>query len=56
MCRIRARATSSILFRDADFPRIPAHMIVDEAGRRRYPLGNPTYNDRTVNFAGAGTI
>ena len=33
------------------FPRIPAHMIVDEAGRRRYPLGNPTYNDRTVNFS-----
>jgi succinate dehydrogenase/fumarate reductase flavoprotein subunit len=33
------------------FPRIPAHMIVDEAGRRRYPLGNPTYNDRNVEFA-----
>jgi succinate dehydrogenase/fumarate reductase flavoprotein subunit len=32
------------------FPRIPAHLIVDEAGRRRYPLGNPTYNDRNVNF------
>jgi succinate dehydrogenase/fumarate reductase flavoprotein subunit len=32
------------------FPRIPAHLIVDEAGRRRYPLGNPTYNDRSVNF------
>ncbi len=33
------------------FPRIPAHLIVDEAGRRRYPLGNPTYNDRTVHFS-----
>jgi len=33
------------------FPRIPAHMICDEAGRRRYPLGNPTYNDRDVNYA-----
>ena len=33
------------------FPRIPAHMICDEAGRRRYPLGNPTYNDRDVEFA-----
>lgn len=33
------------------FPRIPAHLIVDEAGRRRYPLGNPTYNDRGVNFS-----
>jgi len=33
------------------FPRIPAHMIIDEAGRRRYPLGNPTYNDREVDFA-----
>ncbi len=32
------------------FPRIPAHLIVDDAGRRRYPLGNPTYNDRRVNF------
>ena len=32
------------------FPRIPAHIIVDEAGRRRYPLGNPTYNDRGVEF------
>ncbi|MCC6889526.1 MAG: FAD-binding protein [Hyphomicrobiales bacterium] len=33
------------------FPRIPAYMICDEAGRRRYPLGNPTYNDRNVKFA-----
>ena len=32
------------------FSRIPAHMICDEAGRRRYPLGNPTYNDRHVKF------
>jgi succinate dehydrogenase/fumarate reductase flavoprotein subunit len=33
------------------FPYIPAHMICDEAGRRRYPLGSATYNDRGVNFA-----
>ncbi len=32
------------------FPRIPAYLIVDEAGRRRYPLGNPTYNDRNMSF------
>jgi succinate dehydrogenase/fumarate reductase flavoprotein subunit len=32
------------------FPRVPAHMICDEAGRRRYPLGSPTYNDRQVQF------
>ena len=32
------------------FPRIPAYLIVDEAGRRRYPLGNPTYNDRNMTF------
>lgn len=32
------------------FPRIPAYLIVDEAGRRRYPLGNPTYNSRDVKF------
>jgi succinate dehydrogenase/fumarate reductase flavoprotein subunit len=33
------------------FPRIPCHLIVDEAGRRRYPLGNPTYNDAEVDFS-----
>lgn len=33
------------------FPRIPAHMICDEAGRRRYPLGNPTYNGRGIDYA-----
>jgi succinate dehydrogenase/fumarate reductase flavoprotein subunit len=33
------------------FPRIPAHMICDEAGRRRYPLGNPTYNARNMDYA-----
>ena len=32
------------------FPYIPAHMICDEAGRRRYPLGSATYNDRKVSF------
>jgi succinate dehydrogenase/fumarate reductase flavoprotein subunit len=33
------------------FPRIPAYFICDEAGRRRYPMGNPTYNARGVDFA-----
>ncbi|MEE8515249.1 MAG: FAD-dependent oxidoreductase [Alphaproteobacteria bacterium] len=32
------------------FPRIPAHMIFDELGRRRYPMGNPAYNDREVDY------
>jgi len=32
------------------FPRIPAWLITDDAGRRRYPLGRPTYNDRTADF------
>jgi succinate dehydrogenase/fumarate reductase flavoprotein subunit len=33
------------------FPRIPAYMIFDELGRRRYPMGNPAYNDREVHYA-----
>jgi succinate dehydrogenase/fumarate reductase flavoprotein subunit len=33
------------------FPRIPSFMIFDEVGRRRFPMGNPAYNDRTVSFA-----
>ncbi|MBI1776316.1 MAG: FAD-binding protein [Proteobacteria bacterium] len=33
------------------FPRIPAFMIVDDAGRRLYPLGAPTYNDRGVRMS-----
>lgn len=32
------------------FPRIPALMIFDELGRRRYPMGNPAYNDREVHY------
>ena len=32
------------------FPRIPAYMIFDELGRRRYPMGNPAYNDREVDY------
>jgi succinate dehydrogenase/fumarate reductase flavoprotein subunit len=32
------------------FPRVPAFMIVDEPGRRLYPLGAPTYNDRGVSM------
>ena len=30
------------------YPYIPAYMIVDEEGRKMYPLGNPVYNDRTA--------
>jgi succinate dehydrogenase/fumarate reductase flavoprotein subunit len=33
-----------------DFPRIPCWLVTDEAGRRRYPLGRPTYHDRNVSF------
>jgi succinate dehydrogenase/fumarate reductase flavoprotein subunit len=33
-----------------DHPRIPAFLVVDEAGRRLYPLGRPTYNDPEVAF------
>jgi succinate dehydrogenase/fumarate reductase flavoprotein subunit len=33
------------------FPRIPAYLVFDEAGRRRYPMGNPTYNARNMDFA-----
>ena len=32
------------------FPRIPAFLIFDEVGRRRFPMGNPAYNDRTMKF------
>ncbi len=28
------------------FPYVPAYLIVDEEGRKLYPLGNPVYNDR----------
>jgi succinate dehydrogenase/fumarate reductase flavoprotein subunit len=30
------------------FPYIPAHMVIDEDGRKMYPLGNAVYNDRNV--------
>jgi succinate dehydrogenase/fumarate reductase flavoprotein subunit len=32
------------------FPRLPCWLVTDEAGRRRYPLGRPTYNDRAARF------
>ncbi|MEM9357055.1 MAG: FAD-dependent oxidoreductase [Pseudomonadota bacterium] len=32
------------------FPAVPCWLICDEAGRKLYPLGNPTYNDRTVSL------
>ena len=32
------------------FRNIPAWMICDDAGRRLYPLGNPAYNDRSVEM------
>jgi succinate dehydrogenase/fumarate reductase flavoprotein subunit len=38
---------------DADrqrYGRIPCWLITDEAGRKRYPLGRPTYNDPAVTF------
>ncbi|MGH7126577.1 MAG: FAD-dependent oxidoreductase [Stellaceae bacterium] len=38
---------------DADrqrYGRIPCWLITDEAGRKRYPLGRPTYNDPAVSF------
>jgi len=38
---------------DADrqrYGRIPCWLITDEAGRKRYPLGRPTYNDPAMSF------
>jgi succinate dehydrogenase/fumarate reductase flavoprotein subunit len=32
------------------FPRIPAHMICDEEGRKMYPLGMPCFNERGIEF------
>jgi succinate dehydrogenase/fumarate reductase flavoprotein subunit len=32
------------------FPRIPCWLVTDEAGRKRYPLGRPTFHDRDVSF------
>lgn len=33
-----------------DFPRIPAHMICDEDGRRMYRLGDYCYNERGLDY------
>ncbi|MBT6276653.1 MAG: FAD-binding protein, partial [Chromatiales bacterium] len=33
------------------FPRIPCWLIADEAGRTRFPWGQPLYNDREVEFS-----
>jgi succinate dehydrogenase/fumarate reductase flavoprotein subunit len=32
------------------FPRVPAHMIVDEDGRRMYRLADPCFNERGIDF------
>ncbi len=32
------------------FDRIPCWLVTDEAGRKRYPLGRPTYNDPAVGY------
>ena len=32
------------------YPRIPSLMILDEEGRRPYPLCSPTFNDRNFHF------
>ena len=32
------------------FPRIPSLMIYDEVGRRRFPMGNPAYNERDMDY------
>jgi len=34
-----------------DYPHVPGFLVVDEEGRKLYPLGAPTYNDRGVDFA-----
>jgi succinate dehydrogenase/fumarate reductase flavoprotein subunit len=33
-----------------DFPRIPAMLITDETGRKLYPLGRPTSNDKGLRY------
>lgn len=33
-----------------DFPRIPAMLICDEKGRKLYPLGRPTSNDKGLRY------
>ena len=32
------------------FPYVPAHVVVDEDGRRMYPLAKPVYNDRHASW------
>lgn len=32
------------------FPRIPSLLIYDELGRRRFPMGNPAYNERGMDY------
>ncbi len=32
------------------FPRIPSLLIYDELGRRRFPMGNPAYNERDMDY------
>ena len=32
------------------YPRIPSFMILDEEGRKPYPLCSPTFNDRNFHF------
>jgi succinate dehydrogenase/fumarate reductase flavoprotein subunit len=33
-----------------DYPRIPAYLICDENGRKLYPLGRPTSNDKDLFY------
>jgi succinate dehydrogenase/fumarate reductase flavoprotein subunit len=33
-----------------DYPRIPAYLICDENGRKLYPLGRPTSNDKDLYY------
>ena len=32
------------------FPRIPSLLIYDELGRRRFPMGNPAYNEQDMTY------
>jgi succinate dehydrogenase/fumarate reductase flavoprotein subunit len=32
------------------YPRIPAWLVADEEGRKLYPFGRPTYNERGLSF------
>ena len=34
-----------------DYPRIPAWLVADEAGRRLYPFGRPTYNEPGQSYS-----